>query len=528
MKKGLMILIVICICFFKSGVKALYEEYKIGDFVKYNDIGFIVIENSDSNDEYVTLLKGEPLTYDEVNKYNTRNDIKVSNYLGYGGIPYYISDDADLKNDYEHSSVKVVVDAWALDNIKSNDLGYDINQLSARLLTIDELINNLGYSYENQGSNIIQYNNKVYSWLLFSYDYYTMSPYDLAGYSDVKNRTWGIEYGNLVGSVVDVNSDFIRPVVILRKNSIVKDSLINSNMVSKPNDKYKIYKQGEKIRYNGKDFYVLKNSDGNTSYVTLLKAEPLTMDEVKKYGQGHINNYINKSIVAPGEVLNINGYGGVQFDSSNTCGYVNGQNILSGCINDYNSSDIKYIVDAWAKDELNKTDLTNDSDNYKVRLIKIEELLDLGYNYWSYEDGSGMGVRTYKTPDWINNVNYWTMSEKEDEVWMLYSGNFGRLSGNYVTSANTVRPVINLSKEAIGGVLNENIDDSDHGVNDSDNIIGNDTNTNNDTKDNVINQIISVPDTLKSVNVKAIIFGIILITSGILGFIFVKKKRNNK
>ena len=165
MKKVLLILTSICICFFKDTVKASYDEYKIGDFVKYNNIGFIVIENSDSNDEYVTLLKGEPLTYDEVNKYgvghiNNYSDYKglARNNFGYGEIAYYSSSTCGYINgsyvslecttDYDKSEVKYVVDAWASDSIKEMDLKSDSQNLSVRLLTVDELINNLGYSYQ--------------------------------------------------------------------------------------------------------------------------------------------------------------------------------------------------------------------------------------------------------------------------------------------------------------------------------------------------------------------------------------------
>lgn len=36
-------------------------EYKVGDLVTYNNIKLYVIENSDKNSDFVTLLKEEPL-----------------------------------------------------------------------------------------------------------------------------------------------------------------------------------------------------------------------------------------------------------------------------------------------------------------------------------------------------------------------------------------------------------------------------------------------------------------------------------
>lgn len=547
MKKGLMILIVICICFFKSGVKASYEEYKIGDLVKYNDIGFVVIENSDSNDEYVTLLKGEPLTVDEVNKYGkghinnyTSSPGVVEEYLGYGTIAYYSSStcgyingtwvETGCKSDYNMSDIKYVVDAWALDNIKAIDLKTNDQNLSVRLLTFNELIKNLGYSYKNQSGSIIKANKNVYSWLMLNSGYWTMEPYYLEGYVREYESLWGIRYGDLIGHFPSTTA-MVRPVVVLKKSSIIKDELYAIDINNSESSKYKIYNQGEKINYNGIDFYIVKNSDGNTASVTLLKAEPLTVDEVKKYGEGHINNYFSKDDVAQKEVDNVNGYGGVAYYTSENCIYINYQWITEGCTNDYNKSDIKYIVDAWSNAKVNQQDLVKDKYGYKSRLIKKEEISGYGYEYLESNY-----FKTYKTPDWISNYtyDYWTMDASDKNRRLFYVDYIGDILtidvqvGNYLHTP-VIRPVINLSKEAIGGVLKENVDESDKEVNDSDNIISNDNNNNDDdTKDNVINQIISVPDTLKSMNVKAIIFGIILITSGIVGFIFVKKKRNTK
>ena len=47
------------------------------------------------------------------------------------------------------------------------------------------------------------------------------------------------------------------------------------------NDKQpKAYTIGNQVTYNGVSYYVIKNSEANDSTVTLLKAEPLTVDEV--------------------------------------------------------------------------------------------------------------------------------------------------------------------------------------------------------------------------------------------------------
>ena len=49
------------------------------------------------------------------------------------------------------------------------------------------------------------------------------------------------------------------------------------------------------------NFYVIENSDENSDSVTMLKAEPLTVDEVNKYGKDHVDMlvYGTKSHLIP-------------------------------------------------------------------------------------------------------------------------------------------------------------------------------------------------------------------------------------
>ncbi len=52
--------------------------------------------------------------------------------------------------------------------------------------------------------------------------------------------------------------------------------------------------------------------------------------------------------------FNNNGYGGMQYYSSETCGdtgipaYNGSTWVHTGCTNDYSKSEIKYVVDEWA------------------------------------------------------------------------------------------------------------------------------------------------------------------------------------
>ena len=75
------------------------------------------------------------------------------------------------------------------------------------------------------------------------------------------------------------------------------------------------------------------------------------MDEVNKYGKDNVNRYTRESV---GTATNQNGYGGMAYYTSETCGYLNGSSgscVTTGCTIDYAQSEVKYAVDAWAKDK---------------------------------------------------------------------------------------------------------------------------------------------------------------------------------
>ena len=216
------------------------KAYKIGDEITYNGINFYVIENSDENSDSVTLLKREPLTVAEVNKYGgvgTENNHVNKNTFeskgtaydnnGYGGMAYYSSSTCEYKRsrsifdgcmtDYAKSEVKYVVDAWALDKLKISDLKEDKTGYSTRLITYDELTDNLGCSSSSCASS-------PYKIFLFNtnYWYWTMSQY-----GDNSHYVWGVNYHdayNKYGSVRDIyvlgNNGSVRPVITLLKSAI--------------------------------------------------------------------------------------------------------------------------------------------------------------------------------------------------------------------------------------------------------------------------------------------------------------------
>ena len=220
-----------------KSIKVTYKAYKIGDEVTYNGINFYVIENSDENSDSVTLLKEEPLTVAEVNKYGgvgTENNHvnmyvetsdsyyqKARDINGYGGMAYYSSSTcenngfAGCTTDYAKSEVKYVVDAWALDKLKANDLKEDKTGYSARLITYDELTSNLGYE-KNAASVPPSSNGETPSWVYNSkYFYWTMIQD-----GDSTYYVWHVfSIGSVGGGLVYRSDGTVRPVITIKKSA---------------------------------------------------------------------------------------------------------------------------------------------------------------------------------------------------------------------------------------------------------------------------------------------------------------------
>ena len=221
---------------------------------------------------------------------------------------------------------------------------------------------------------------------------------------------------------------------------------------------YQTYSIGDEVTYNGMNFYVIADSDENSDSVTMLKAEPLTVDEVNTYGIGHVNMYATYDTSASyyQAAYNQNGYGGMAYYTSTTCGYStagNSTRVDTGCTTDYAQSEVKYVVDAWAADKFEASDLKEDETGYSVRLITYDELIrNLGYG--QSEDGYIRPSMNDDTPDWVYNSSYWywTMSAYGDHassVWnVAYGGLLDHIYGVFC-SIGAVRPVVTLLKSAL-------------------------------------------------------------------------------
>ena len=184
---------------------------------------------------------------------------------------------------------------------------------------------------------------------------------------------------------------------------------------------YDAYEVGDEVTYNNVDYYVIKDSDESESTVTLLKAEPLSYEDVQTYSAG-----------TGATTSNHNNYGGIQYHSSS---------------NNYEGSYIKQTVDAWKTSKA--------SEAIGVRLIALNDLSELGCELQpkNVTDSTLVYKPTENTPSWFYNSNYyyWTMSPKDDStdtVSAIYSD--GILIENSISYPyNVVRPVITLSKSVL-------------------------------------------------------------------------------
>ena len=213
------------------------------------------------------------------------------------------------------------------------------------------------------------------------------------------------------------------------------------------------YSVGDTITLAGEQYYVIANSDSTKDYVTVLKANPLTVTEINTYGGvGTANNHVNQyTDYSQGTSYNNNGYGGMAYYGSPTCGYNGSSWVYDGCTTDYASSEVKYVIDAWVQAEFTNGELKT-VDGYGARLVTLEELKPIGWPSCNLNDGWCPGKST--TPSWLYNSNYWywTMSQRNNSssrVWDVHGDGYLSHHSVYSLSDGAVRPVVNIYKSKI-------------------------------------------------------------------------------
>ena len=179
-----------------------YTAYSVGDHVSYNGVTYYVIEDSDTTNDTVKLLKENPLTKTEMDNLNLTG-ISISEQNGYGRVQYGSS------TDYSTSTVKQVVDAWKNTAVKSGDTA------TARLISFEDLTTNLGYINSLDTSQTRPSSNGDTPTWVYNSDYYywTMSQYGDSQY------LWSVRGSGSLEDFGPSDSDMVRPVLELSKSA---------------------------------------------------------------------------------------------------------------------------------------------------------------------------------------------------------------------------------------------------------------------------------------------------------------------
>ena len=182
---------------------------------------------------------------------------------------------------------------------------------------------------------------------------------------------------------------------------------------------YDEYSVGDTVTYNNINYYVITDSSSSEQSVTLLKAEPLSAEDITTYSEG--------------TGAQTDGNGGMQYHSES---------------NVYATSYVKQTIDAW---KTAQAPLATEA-----RLIQYDEIEIESREYKPCGDSCGVvAVREYAKYDWLYNNNYWywTMIQDTDSRSVLTIRNDGLINGagvsTYTGSYGVVRPVIVLPKSAL-------------------------------------------------------------------------------
>lgn len=438
--KKMIFLFTLCM-FLALGSAKAYETYSIGDVVTYLNERYYVIANSDSEQSYVTLLKKNSLSESLLNTFGGFEE--RDNPIDSSGVPYYYS--STCKNwtnrqgcstDFNSSKVKEILDKWVMFNIHEEDLE-EVEGYKVRLLTKDELIDNLGYDVNvavtgNKFTATENVPNWIYSCDITSSKncfgpYWTMTKH-----SSTEKTVFTItEDGYLTGYVGVYTNRKVRPVINLKKDAITSNNYKDDGS----------FKVGDVVTYKDEYYIVIKDSSKDEENLVLLKNNFLSANDITKYKDDSINS----------EGRTVKYYSKCSEENQEICQV------------DYDQSDVKAIIDNWAQDKLDSSDLLEDKDGYKVRIISFDELVNIGFESTITAteikyDYSG------KAPSFLNingTLNFWTMFAF-DNNYQVFVANNSEVSLSNVYNYNYIRPVINIKKSAVNVVSSQNNNGEDN------------------------------------------------------------------
>lgn len=218
-------------------------SYSIGDEIDYAGSKWYVVDESDCDQDYVTLLKASLLTAEQIGDENNFGE-KIGSQITHSNLtPYYWSDACHDKNseygstlygtevltdceghsDYSTSKVRNILEQRYLPTIQPNNLK-EVNGYKIRLMTINDLVEKFGYHWSMSTNGSSSALNSLPLWLRVpddkSYEwgcYWTMSPFTER---DAADEVWCVGYRYSFGGIKVYNGAGVRPVINLLKSEI--------------------------------------------------------------------------------------------------------------------------------------------------------------------------------------------------------------------------------------------------------------------------------------------------------------------
>ena len=198
------------------------HTYAIGDTIEFAGSNWKVIKASTTEEDYVTVMKELVLTNAELGNYASNSTDHAMEYTwtdschnaahGYSDIAY----NCDNKNSYATSKVKEMLETKYLPTIGGFNLK-EVDGYKIRLVTLDELYNNLGCISSNRDCTSSPYASWLHEYFgNDAYGYWTMT-----GDSNFSINTWYLYFGGQTNTATVMNYTIsIRPVINLLKFSI--------------------------------------------------------------------------------------------------------------------------------------------------------------------------------------------------------------------------------------------------------------------------------------------------------------------
>lgn len=406
--------------------------YNLGEEIIYKGQKYNVLYNTNNQQDYVTALKHRPLTKTEMYADLIENNV----------IQFYSSDECNMADDitngctnnYNDSFIKSIIDNWSNENTKSSDL-VEIDGYKSRILTKDELMDNLGYAptYISTDEYIMRTENTPE----FVYD--SSSPYWIISGNEDKTLSEKVTeyYENTY-----VNDRLkIRPVINLSKCALGDKEC--ETMVCREGTKpvYE-YKVGDIVTINNSRYVVLEDVQKKQKQVQLSALDVLSLEQINNYNKTGYQSEV-------GEVpYDYNCYTlvGSEMDE---------WEIINQCSVAYEDSTVKKIVDAWATDTFKEGFIESNllSEDLLINALKYNKREDCRYNQWGDIYCTNIITTTDDNPSEIKNSNYSSFFANKNIFSLTEVFKYGKDGADYINPYETahIRPVITVDRCLIDG-----------------------------------------------------------------------------